>query len=100
MFAIFSMGLEIQLTKKQALKGAHFGDCEADVRELLKVPAIARQFAKIDPEKIKRELRKYGAWDDEELQNVEMNQVRILWEACGNIKEELSYKKLDKNLTI
>ena len=87
MFAIFSMGLEIQLTKKQALKGAHFGDCEADVRELLKVPAIARQFAKIDPEKIKRELRKYGAWDDEELQNVEMNQVRILWEACGQICE-------------
>ena len=81
------MGLEIQLTKKQALKGAHFGDCEADVRELLKVPAIARQFAKIDPEKIKRELRKYGAWDDEELQNVEMNQVRILWEACGQICE-------------
>jgi hypothetical protein len=89
MFAIFSMGLEIQLTKKQAQKGGHIGDCEADVRELLKVPAIAKQFSTLNPEKIKQELREYGAWTDEELQDIEMNKVRILWEACGQICDNI-----------
>jgi len=33
------------------------------------------------------ELKEYGAWDSEELQDREANERRILWIAAGNIKE-------------
>lgn len=87
MFATFNR-FELQITKDQALRGSHQGSCDDDVEGLLSLPAIKRQFKKIDPEKIKEELKEYGAWDDEELKDIEQNQARILWIACGNIVEE------------
>jgi len=81
-----SMGLvEIQMTKAQAHKGYHSGDCEADVRALMKEPNIARQLKKLDPEKVKIELKEFGAWTRKELENHEDNLMRILWEACASI---------------
>lgn len=40
------------------------------------------------PEAIRAELAEYGAWDDAELADDEMNRRRIVWIAAGNIKEE------------
>lgn len=87
MFATFNR-FELQITVPQALKGSHQGFCDDDIKGLLKLYPIRKQFKKIDPEKIKEELKEYGAWDDEELKDVEQNQARILWIACGNIVEE------------
>jgi hypothetical protein len=81
---------EIQLTKAQALQGSHPGPCDLDIRDLLTVPAIKRQLNKIPAEKLAEELKDYGAWDDTELQDVQANKERILWIACGNIREEIN----------
>lgn len=80
---------EIQMTKKQALQGSHLGRCDDDIQQLLELPTIKRQFSRIDHAKIQAELKEYGAWDEQELSNIQENQARILWIACGNIREEI-----------
>lgn len=91
MYAQFNH-FEIKITKVQAFQGSHPGPCDQDIRDLLQVPAIKRQFKQIAPENIQKELRDYGAWDDEELSDHEANKARILWIACGDIQEELAIK--------
>jgi hypothetical protein len=39
-------------------------------------------------EDLKAELKEYGAWEDEELNDRETNERRIVWIAACNIKEE------------
>lgn len=84
----------LKLTRAQAAEGSHSGDCDDDIRHLLTIPAIKRQFTKIDPDHIRAELKEYGAWDEEELSHIEENQRRILWIACGNISEQKGYSTL------
>ena len=79
--------IELQITKKQALKGYHSGQCDQDIAELRRIPAIKRQLAKIDKAVLIDELRHWGAWADEELQNHEENLDRFLWLACADIVE-------------
>lgn len=80
--------ITLDMTLEQAQSGAHQGSCDNDVMELSKVPAIAQQLAKLDPEALRLELKEYGAWDATELADHEQNLQRILWLACGQIKEE------------
>ena len=82
---------ELNITKKQAEIGSHQGKCDHDIEYLLTIPAIKRQLNKIDAEKIRLELKEYGAWDEVELSDIEQNKRRILWIACGNITEKLKY---------
>ena len=86
MWAIFNR-FDIQMTKAQAQSASHPGPCDADVEELIKVPEIRRQLAKLEPAKLAEELKEYGAWDDEELADNEQNKRRIIWIAAGNIAE-------------
>lgn len=79
----------LKITKEQALTGSHPGPCDEDIAELLKTPAIKRQLDKIPADKIRDELKEYGAWDEEELSNDEDNRARILWIACGDIRGEI-----------
>ena len=79
--------IEIEITKKQALKGYHSGQCDQDIAELRRVPAIKRQLAKIDKSVLIDELKHWGAWTDEELQNHKENLDRFLWLACSDIVE-------------
>lgn len=88
MYANFER-FELKLTKEQALTGSHPGPCDADIEELLQVPAIKRQLNKIPTDAIRAELKDYGAWDEEELSSDEDNRARILWIACGNIREDI-----------
>ncbi len=80
----FNYDFSISLTKKQAQTGSHSGDCEGDVKYLLTLPSIKKQFESIDPESIRKELKEYGAWDEEELKDDESNRMWILWIACGD----------------
>jgi hypothetical protein len=48
---------------------------------------IRRQLERIDPEVLRKELREYGAWDDEDLADHAQNLQRILWIAAGDIVE-------------
>jgi hypothetical protein len=85
--------IELQITKKQAAIGSHSGACDQDINYLLQLPAIKRQFNKISPEIIAKELGEYGAWSEEDLQDHEENKARLLWIACGDILEELHSKQ-------
>ena len=84
-FSTGSGKIELQMTLEQARSASHQGQCDNDVRDLSKVPAIARQLAKIDPAILRDELREYGAWDENELADPDQNLQRLLWLAAGDI---------------
>ena len=79
--------IEIEITKRQAQKGYHAGQCDKDIDGLRKDHKIANQLKMIDSEVLREELRHWGAWNDEELANHEHNLDRILWLACADIVE-------------
>ena len=88
MYSILSHGTVIKMTMDQAKQAAHQGDCEKDCRELMEMPFIKNQFKKFDPEMVKKELKEYGAWNEAELSDTEMNNIRLLWLAAGDITEQ------------
>ena len=79
--------IELQITKTQTLQCSHPGDCESDVMVLRQVPTIRRQLTKLSPDTVRDCLREYGAWDDAELSDHDMNLTRLLWIACCDIDE-------------
>ena len=79
---------QLIMTLCEAKECSHIGDCEKDVRALLSTPEMQKQFSKLAVNDIRQELQEYGAWTEEELKDVEMNQVRLLWIAACNIWEE------------
>jgi len=87
MYAQFN-NFEIEMTLKQVQSASHLGRCDDDVNDLLQLPKIKRQLAKIPDDKLIVELSEYGAWDETELSNRQDNEARIIWIAAGNIKED------------
>ena len=85
-------GVELKMTLDQARSASHSGSCDSDVRELSKIPAIARQLRRMDADVLRRELKEYGAWDSEELDDHDQNLQRILWLAAGSILDEYHEK--------
>lgn len=82
---IFSNGLEVSMSRDDALACSVQGDCEAAVRDLME-----REDYDISggAEDIRQELAEYGAWIDVDLVDDEKNLMRILWLAAGNIRDE------------
>lgn len=80
--------IELQITRQQAEACSHPGQCDADVADLRKVPAIRRQLDKLAPDLVAKCLREYGAWDENELADHDANLNRILWCACCDIAEK------------
>ncbi len=89
MEAIFNR-FSIMMTAAQATSCSHAGECIDDVRALLRVPAIQRQIAHLNVDDIKAELREYGAWSQEELEDEDANVERIMWVAACNIRDDLN----------
>ncbi len=87
MIALFER-FELRMTMAEANAAFHQGDCDADVEALCKDRGIIRQLDKIGPDRIRDELREYGAWNDKELSDDSRNRRRIVWIAAGNIVEE------------
>ena len=79
----------IEMTKKQALFASHQGKCDEEVDYLLTLPKIRKQLRNIPDEDIIAELAEYGAWNNEELKDSYQNDMRIVWIAACNIKENL-----------
>jgi hypothetical protein len=88
--------IELQITKEQAFSGHHQGDCSEDIEALRKVPAIKRQLEAIDQAELSKELREYGAWDADQLEDHDENLSRILWLACGDITERVKSPEMFK----
>ena len=80
---------ELNITKAQVLATWHPGAMDDDIAALSKVPGIARQLKKLDPEQVRAELAEYGAWNEEELQDHAQNLQRVLWCGVCDIWEEL-----------
>jgi len=93
MYALFNR-FQLQMTRAQAESATRPGvDASHDVAALRRVPAIRRQLAKLAPVAVAAELRDYGAWTDEELNDHDENLTRLVWSAAGNIMDELHAKR-------
>lgn len=86
--ALFT-NLEFDLTEADARAASHPGPCDDDVAYLLTLPYIQSQLAGISDDDLKAELAEYGCWDEEELQDRQANEARIVWLAAGQIVDEL-----------
>lgn len=80
---------ELNITKTQVL-GAYYSGGMDDIAALAKVPGIARQLKKLDPDQVRAELAEYGAWNEEELQDHAENLQRVLWCGVCDIWDRLS----------
>lgn len=86
--------IELNIPLRVAEMGYHSGQCDADVAWIMKnEKRVAAQLRRVNPEVLKDELRKYGCWDDEELEDHQVNLARLLWLACGDIMEEEWHRK-------
>ena len=81
---------ELNITKAQVLRAYHAGAMDNDIMFLSKVPGIARQLKKLDPDQVRAELAEYGAWTEEELQDHAENLQRVLWCGVCDIWDRLS----------
>lgn len=93
LFTSFNYFDGISLTRNDAEKCSHSGECEPDVIEVMNKPYVKNQLSSIDPEKLAKELKEYGAWDSDELKNHAGNCKRIVWIAAGNIVDDLYEKE-------
>jgi|SRR5581483_8061943 len=82
--AAFFNRFTIEMTKEQAKDTYHTGRCDEDAKALLKNPAIRKQLDLINDDDLINELRD-GGYSPEELTDREINEMRIVWIAAGNI---------------
>lgn len=78
-------GFEIKLTKQQVAEMSAAGSVDAAVEYWSRK---VRRPRNATPARLRAELKEYGAWNNEELQDDAMNWQRILWITAGNIKED------------
>ncbi len=83
---------ELRLSGEAVCAIAHAGPCDADVAQyapIVRAQMEANNFPnKPTPEKIRAELKEYGAWDAEELADDDQNWLRLVWSAACNIAED------------
>jgi hypothetical protein len=84
LYAYFNR-FELKLFPQAVEDCYHQGDCLSDVQFWLDK---IREINQIDDVKIKEELKEYGAWDDEELNDINKNWEKIIWLGAGNIQED------------
>jgi hypothetical protein len=80
-------GNDLRITRSDANFCSQSGDCESMVIQVMNKPYIKRQLQTLDPAKLAKELKEYGTWDFEELQNHEQNLIRWVWLSCSDIVE-------------
>ena len=81
--AFGNYGNEITMTRDQAASASHQGRCDDDVAYLAKILDTSG----IDPETLRKELKEYGAWTDEQLSDHQENVERWIWLCASDIKE-------------
>lgn len=79
----------IEIAEDIARNCSHSGPCDDDVERARLLPEVQAELSKIDPEGLRKELKEYGCWTDQQLADHNTNLDRILWIAAGNIMDEL-----------
>lgn len=87
MWAIIG-NIEIEMSLTQANSASHSGQCDDDVELLLLDPSIMGQLESISNDELKKALNECGCWNEEELNNRDENEARLIWLAANNISEE------------
>lgn len=77
---------EFEMSEEQARFCGLSGDSTEAVKSIWKEINLDS----ISDEDLKKELRQYGAWSDEELQNRQENEMRIIWIGACNSLEEIA----------
>jgi hypothetical protein len=83
---------EFRMSGQCVMDCSRGGDCEDDTRRW--TPIVQQQVEKDNfpnkptPDKIREELKEYGAWDETELADDEMNWIRLIWCAACNISDD------------
>jgi hypothetical protein len=80
-------GNDLRLTRADAAMCSHSGNCDNEVEYVKNKPYVKKQLSALLPEKLKKELAEYGAWDDVELSNHDQNLTRWVWISAGDINE-------------
>lgn len=88
MWVIIGSNIEIEMSLTQANSASHSGSCDDDIAELLFDPSIISQLMTITNDELKEALADYGTWSDDELNNRDENEARLIWLAASNIIEE------------
>lgn len=79
---------ELAITRADARQGSHQGRCDDDITELRQTPYIAKQLARLDPERVRKTVAEmFGDATPEELADHSANLDRLLWIACGDVVE-------------
>jgi hypothetical protein len=80
--------LLLELTEEVVNTCSHQGQCDADVEATRhNCPEVETQLKALDPDRVRKCLKEYGAWSDKDLESIEDCLDRILWIACGDCKE-------------
>lgn len=88
-YAVFER-FYLLIAADDAFSGSHAGQCDDDIAALRKKPDIAEQLSALSADAVRAELAEYGAWDAVDLANHDANLARLLWIACGNIRDALT----------
>lgn len=80
---IGSIELPVEIIEMCPIRGA----ADNAIAEMRALPEVIAELSQIDPEKLKLELKEYGAWEPEQLAIHTDNLDRILWVACIDIQE-------------
>jgi ribosomal protein L32 len=82
-------GVSVSLTAEQIAACSHPGRCDDDVESVIGELGLAGIGQLAQAELIRRELREWGAWDDEELKDAAQNIRRLVWIAAGDLAQEV-----------
>lgn len=64
------------------------GAADAAVEEILTDPFVLDQTDRINAAELREELREYGAWDEEELNDHAANLRRMIWLTVISLKDD------------
>jgi len=80
-------GNDLKLTRQDVNYCSQSGDMENNVLETIKKPYVKKQLQKLDPEKLAKELKEFGAWDETQLKDHNENLLRWVWLSACDISE-------------
>lgn len=83
----------LELPQQAVYACSHSGPCDSDVDRWA---ALIPRPPEITPENLSAELKEYGAWNDDELQDDTANWKRLIWLAAGYIQENRFVEELAK----
>lgn len=73
----------------------HSGDCTEDLERCMELPEVREELNKLGKEDVVKALEEYSDWN---LNSHKINLMRVLWIACGDIKNLIEADTGDASL--